>query len=186
MTERYRRQERDQPNSKIVNNWKQNTRLKKRSVLKVEKTLQEKHKLPNQRKIESFVENNPEPCKDRNLPTIVLDLNEKMSKKSSDIIDLQMTGLQTISKYPDDCIHVYTDGSASQGTVNAGYGARIEFPDGSLEELSQPCGVNCSNFEAEALAIKAAIESIEVKLRTNVYLNPRVNFFTDASQYFKH
>ena len=73
---------------------------------------------------------------DRSLPTIDFDLTEKLSKKSTDVIDLQRAGLQTIQMYPDDCIHVYTDGSASQGTVNAGYGARIEFPDKFLVELS--------------------------------------------------
>ena len=127
----YRRQEKHIPNSKIVNNWKENTRLKKRSILKVEKKLQEKHKLPEQRKPETFAENNPNPCMDRSLPTIHFDLTEKLSKKSTDVIDLQRTGLQTIQMYPDDCIHVYTDGSASQGTVNAGYGARIEFDNSS-------------------------------------------------------
>jgi len=159
---------------------KENTRLKKRSILKVEKKLQEKHNLPKQRKPETFSENNPEPCNDTKLPFIHFDLSEKMYKKSSDVIDLQKAGLQTIQQYPDDCIHVYTDGSASQGTVNAGYGARIEFPDKSLEELSRPCGENCSNFEAEALAIKAAIEVIEENLKKNKYQNNKVIIFTDA------
>ena len=102
MTEKYRRQEKHIPNSKIVNNWKENTRLKKRSILKVEKKLQEKHKLPEQRKPEIFSENNPNPCMDRSLPTIDFDLTEKLSKKSTDVIDLQRAGLQTIQMYPDD------------------------------------------------------------------------------------
>ena len=103
-----------------------------------------------------------------------------MSKKSSDVLDLQMTGLQTISKYPDDCIHVYTDGSALKGTENAGYGARIEYPDKTLEELSHPCGTHCSNYEAEALAIKAAIDSIEEKVKKTSFSNTKVIIFSDA------
>ena len=69
-----------------------------------------------------------------------------------------MTGLQTIQEYPDNCTHVYTDGSAFKGTVNAGYGARLEFSDKSLEEIANPCGANGSNFEAEALAIYCSTE----------------------------
>ena len=180
MTERYRRQERNLPNSKIVHEWKENTRLKKKSILKVERKLQEKYNLPENRKVESFVEKNQCPGKERNSPIIHLDLNERMSKKSSDVLDLQMTGLQTISKYPDDCIHVYTDGSAFNGTENAGYGARIEYPDKTLEELSHPCGTHCSNYEAEALAIKAAIESIEEKVKKTSFSNTKVIIFSDA------
>ena len=40
-----------------------------------------------------------------------------------------------------------------KGTVNTGYGVRIDYP----EEFSNPCGDLCSNFEAEALAMIAAI-----------------------------
>ena len=180
MTERYKRQEEHLPNSKIVNEWKENTRLKKKSVLKVERKLQEKYHLPENRRIERFVEKNPHPGKERKSPSIFLDLNEKMSKKGSDVIDLQVTGLQTISKYPDDCIHVYTDGSAFKGTVNAGYGARIEYPDNTLEELSHPCGTNCSNYEAEALAIKAAVQRIQEKVQENDFENTQVIIFSDA------
>ena len=159
---------------------KENTRLKKKSVLKAERKLQEKYHLPENRRIERFVEKNPHPGKERKSPSIFLDLNEKMSKKGSDVIDLQVTGLQTISKYPDDCIHVYTDGSAFKGAVNAGYGARIEYPDNTLEELSHPCGTNCSNYEAEALAIKAAVQRIQEKVQENDFQNTQVIIFSDA------
>ena len=180
MTERYRRQEKETPNSKIVNEWTEDERLKKKSLLKVEKKLQEKYHLPENRNIERYVDKNPHPGKDRKSPTIYLDLKEKMSKKSSDVIDLQVTGLQTISTYPDDCIHVYTDGSAFKGTVNAGYGARIEYPDKTLEELAHPCGTNCSNYEAEALAIKAAIEKIQEKIKNHSFSKHQVIIFSDA------
>ena len=43
-----------------------------------------------------------------------------------------------------------------------------------------PCAENCSNFEAEALAIKAAIEIIEENLEKNTYQNLKVIIFTDA------
>ena len=180
MAERYRRQEEHQPNKKIVKKWKENKRIKKRSVLKVEKRLQERYQLPRNRQPERFVDKFPQPGVDFKTPTINLELKEKVTKQSSDLMTMQMTGLQTIQNYPDDCIHIYTDGSAHKGTVNAGFGARIEFPDGSLEEIASPCGINCSNFEAEALAIESSIE----KLFQIFTLQPdkinKIVIFTDA------
>ena len=45
MTERYKRQAQHLPYAKIVNDWKENRKIKKRSILKVEKYKQEKHHL---------------------------------------------------------------------------------------------------------------------------------------------
>ena len=180
MTERYRRQEDHMPNARIVQDWKENSRIQKRSILKVEKQLQEKHHLPENRKIESFVEKCPQPGLNIKTPLIKLNLKENLSKKGADLIQLQMTGLQTIQEYPENCTHVYTDGSAFKGTVNAGYGARLEFPDKSLEEIADPCGANCSNFEAEALAIIAALNKIEEKFDENPNLLSKTVIFTDA------
>ena len=66
-------------------------------------------------------------------------------------------GQETIDSYPDEWIHLYTDGSAFKGTMNAGYGARIEYADKTCNDIHSPCGVFCSNCEAEELAIEAAI-----------------------------
>ena len=63
--------------------------------------------------------------------------------------------------YSDDLNKIFTDGSAFKGTINAGYGARIEYADNSYEEIYEPCGAHCSNYEAEAFAINAALEKIE-------------------------
>ena len=180
MTERYRRQEKHLPNAKIVNEWKENTRIQKKSILKVEKKLQEKHHLPEHRKTEHFIEKNRQPGQASRTPNIHLELKSKMSKQSSDVLDMQKTGLQTIQSYPDNCIHVYTDGSAFKGTVNAGYGVRIEYPDKSLEEISNPCGAHCSNFEAEAIAINTAIKTIKEKFTENPNLQTKIVIFSDA------
>ncbi|GFS02839.1 ribonuclease H1 [Elysia marginata] len=48
-------------------------------------------------------------------------------------------------------------GSAFKGTINGGYGVRIQYPDKTKEELSVSCGSNCSNYEAEAFAIEAHV-----------------------------
>ena len=73
---------------------------------------------------------------------------------------LQLEGLRTIQSYPDEWIHIYTDGSATNGTKNAGLGIRVEFADKTLKEISNPCGVLCSNFDAEAKAIETALQYI--------------------------
>ena len=74
MTERYRRQEKHLPNAKIVNEWKENTRIQKKSILKVEKKLQEKHHLPEHRKTEHFIEKNRQPGQASRTPNIHLEL----------------------------------------------------------------------------------------------------------------
>ena len=66
-------------------------------------------------------------------------------------------GQETIDSNLDEWIHLYTDGSAFKGTMNAGYVARIEYADISCNDIHSPCGVFYSNSEAEALAIEAAI-----------------------------
>ena len=64
-------------------------------------------------------------------------------------------------EYPDNWIHMYTDGSAFKRTINAGLGTRIEYLDGSLKEIVIPCGPLCFNFDSEAHAIKSATDSIK-------------------------
>ena len=171
-----RRAEDDKPNAKITNSWNENTRIKKRSILKVEKKLQEKHYLPQNREKEHYVDKDIPPNQNLKKPSICLDLKKKVSKQNSDIMDLQLTGLQTIQEYPDNWIHIYTDGSAMKGTVNAGFGAKIEYPDKSIDEISSPCGAFCSNFEAEALAMKTAIS----KIPNNPNKLQNIVLFTDS------
>ncbi|GFR90651.1 ribonuclease H [Elysia marginata] len=78
-----------------------------------------------------------------------------------------ITAQKTLDTYPEHWIHVYTDGSAFKGTINGGYGVRIQYPDKTKEELSESyktkeklsefCGSICSNHEAEAFAIEAVV-----------------------------
>ena len=49
MVEQYRRSDGKNPNKQITHQWKSNDRLKRKSALKIEKELQEKHHLPNNR-----------------------------------------------------------------------------------------------------------------------------------------
>ena len=41
--------------------------------------------------------------------------------------------------------HVYTDGSAEEGTKNGGSGVYIRYSDGDTTSLSVPGGLQCSN-----------------------------------------
>ena len=81
-------------------------------------------------------------------------------KKNEDELTLKITALKTIDKYSDDLIKVYTDGSATGGTSNAGYGALIQFPNQSSKEIFDSCGIHKSNFEAEAIAIDESLKYI--------------------------
>ena len=99
-------------------------------------------------------------------PVIKLDLVEKISKSNSDSVELNLIGNKTITTYTD--FHqIFTDGSAFKGTLNAGFGARIEYLDKECDEISEPCGVHCSNFEAEAFAMNSAIEKLKETFKEN-------------------
>ena len=66
--------------------------------------------------------------------TINTKLIGNCSKKSDPLI-LKTSALETIDSYPKDWIHTYTDGSAFKATINAGYGATVNYPDGSKNEI---------------------------------------------------
>ena len=102
---------------------------------------------------------NSNPSKSMELPIIKEQLTENLSKKDDTVL-LQQTALATIDAYPEEWIHIYTDGSATNGTTNAGYGSRVQLPDGTTRELYNSCGKYSSNFEAEATAIIASLQFI--------------------------
>ncbi|BFZ21164.1 hypothetical protein BsWGS_24203 [Bradybaena similaris] len=45
-----------------------------------------------------------------------------------------------------------------KATSFAGYGIFIKYPDGVSFEFCDSCGENCSNYEAEIIAIRTSIE----------------------------
>ena len=180
MVERYRRTHPEHPTKKLVEDWTPNNRIQQKSILKVEAGLQEKHHLPQNREpLETSKEHIP-PNADIKKPNIKLNLNTEVSKKETDPNELMVKGQETIGSYPDEWIHVYTDGSAFKGTTNAGYGARIEYADKSCNEIHSPCGVFCSNFEAEALAIEAAIHQIRQELNVRPEKVNNIVVFSDS------
>ena len=89
-------------------------------------------------------------------PQILTELRDK-NTKSSDPVTLMLSSQTTVTSYPDDWIHIYTDGSAFKGTTRAGYGVHIQYPDGDSSEISEACGEKCTNYEAEMIAIETAL-----------------------------
>ena len=179
MVERYRRTDENHPNAKIVNSWKQNDRIQQKSILKVEASLKEKYNMPENREQEIIVNKDLPPFKNLKEPTIKQETLVPISKKNSDEIEVRRAGLETIYSYQDFEVQVYTDGSATKGTSKGGYGARIEFHDGTCQTIAQPCGLYCSNFEAEAKAITSAIDKIG-KYYENKTITLKVVIFTDS------
>ena len=51
-----------------------------------------------------------------------MSLIEDINKEN--VVYLMNTAQKTIDSY-----HIYTDGSAFKGIMNAGYGSRVQFPD---------------------------------------------------------
>ena len=104
----------------------------------------------------------------------------EVNKQQSDTLDLMYTALRTIDQYPDDMVHIYTDGSATSGIKDAGYGVRIQLPDKSCKELSGPCGRFCSNYEAEAAAIESALTEMDRIYSDYPERKEGIVIFTDA------
>ena len=100
--------------------------------------------------------------------------------KSSDPIDLMRASQRTIDAYPDDWIHVYTDGSAFKATIKAGYGVYIEYPDRTSDELFDACGEICSNYQAEITALEVALYHLRSLFDTFPSKAQNIVIFTDS------
>ena len=155
--ERYKRQDEGHPLRKMVDNWKEVRRLQQNSPLDIAKELQESHYLPQNRKLENKSPY-PPPWKKLRQPSIKTKLLDPTISKQTNPTILKTCALETIDSYPTTAAHVYTDGSAFRATKFAGYGVIVSYPDGSRETLSDSCGNNSSNYEAEIIAITSAIE----------------------------
>ena len=161
MAERFRRNDIENPNRKIIDKWTPSETIKQESILKVEKRLQEKHHMPTNRECNAYFSKDLPPNEDILAPQINLCLIEEVSKAKTDPVELYQIGIKTIMSYPDNLHQVYTDGSAFKGTINAGCGARIEFKDKTCNELSEPCGTLCGNYEAEIFGLKHALQNLK-------------------------
>ena len=180
MTERYKRLGIDHPNRKIVNGPRPRQRIKKKSILSIAKDLKDKYELPEDRQPIYLFDANYSLDSQRNNLIIKKSLKTNISKKNSNPLDLMLTAYQTIDQYPDDITSIYTDGSATNGTRNAGYGARVQFPDGTCRELSGSCGTFCTNYEAEAAAITHSLQLVHTVFEDKIVDKSNIVVFTDA------
>ena len=76
---------------------------------------------------------------------------------------------------------MYTDDSAFRATKFAGYGVFVRHPDESEETLSDSCGNNCSNYEAEVMAITASVELLHQEFELRKRKPCDVVIFSDSS-----
>ncbi|GFR91482.1 hypothetical protein ElyMa_004329300 [Elysia marginata] len=83
-------------------------------------------------------------------------------KNEEDTNNLRVKTLEHIDNtYPHDtCTHIYTDGS-SDNMKAGGAGIHIWHSDCSKEDIAKATGSICSNFKAEVIAIKTALEHIQ-------------------------
>ena len=93
------------------------------------------------------------------------------ANKKSDPLILKTSALDTIDSYPKDWIHTYTDGSAFKSTINTGYGATVNYPDDTKNDIFSPCGSFCSNYVAEQLAFNTSVTYINHTFDTSSCYN---------------
>lgn len=152
--ERYRRFNPGHPAKNLVENWKPKNRIKNKSIMHHMKEIENKVHLPKDRTpIERAKSMGPH-CTPKAPETS--SLLKGYANKQTDPIELKRQAEDTIAQYPDNWVHVYTDGSAFKGTTNAGCGVLIHFPDGQKQEISKACGHFCSNYAAELIGIETA------------------------------
>ena len=112
-------------------------------------------------------------------PEIKTELKEKAMKKS-DLMDLKRAAEKTVLSYPEEWTHVYTDGSAEEGTRNACWGVWIKEPDGKTKELFGACGDNSTNYDAEISAMQNALDDLQETFDENRGKATNVVLFTDS------
>ena len=177
--ERYRRLDKDHPNRKLVDSWKPNDRLKQSSPLKVAQKLELSHHLPSERQPENKF--SPlDPWTTLKTPAIKSTLKDETVNKNTHPNILRLSALETIDSYPSSAIHAYTDGSAFKGTTFAGFGVNLRFPDGTSLEFSNACGRTCSNYEAEIIALRTAVELAHQSFELREHDPNDVIIFTDS------
>ena len=69
-----------------------------------------------------------------------------------------------LDKISEADIVCYTDGSAHEGTKNGGAGATVEIPGSDKITIKYPCGIICSSYRAEMIAIERALQAVKDNL----------------------
>ena len=137
--------------------------------------------LPTERELERKLQNVP-PWQHLHQPKIVtslLDTKKKQKKQSLTPINY-VPRKQLIATVHQLSMLTQMDGSAFKATINAGFRILLKYPDGSSSEYSDSCGTNCSNYGAEKIAIKRAIQLIHQRFELSESNPTNVIIFSDA------
>lgn len=177
--ERYRRLNKEHPNRLLVDTWKPVERIQLKTLLDVEQMLSTNQHLPENREKDAKFQGNA-PWTTLRKPEIKTTLLDEKANKKSNPTHLKQSTLETIQNFPSTIIHVYTDGSAFKATTKAGYGILLKYPDGTSSEHCDSCGENCSNYEAEAAAIKTAIQIIYQNFELTEITPSDIVLFSDS------
>ena len=177
--ERSKRLEWDHPNRILVDKWKPNRHINIPSIMDEVINIQDKHHLPEKRELLERVPNTLPPHMILKKPQLRKSLLDNCNK-SCNTLQLKASALETIDSYPLTWIHAYTDGSAFKGTVNAGYGATVSYPNGEKKEILNSSGSFCSNYSAEQQAITNTIDHLNYYFDTHPLSKTNVVIFTDS------
>ena len=151
--ERFRRQEPDHPNRKLIETWKPVGRIQLKTLLDVDKEMSSMENLPSERELERKFQNVP-PWQHLHQPKIVTSLLDKKVTKEAEPNILKLCAQETVNSYSKSAIHAYTDGSAFKATINAGFGILLKYPNGSSSEYSDSCGTTAQIMKQKRLLSK--------------------------------
>ena len=87
---------------------------------------------------------------------------------------------ETIAALPTPTVTMYTDGSATSGTMNGGSGVEIKITEsGDRIEISEPAGKLCTSYGAEMRAFWLAVTWAKEN-RHRLGLAQRIHIFSDS------
>ena len=176
--ERCKRMDTKHPAKKLVDKWKPKNRIQNQSVLHHVHKLKDKTNLPDNRanlKKTCSAPPNLEPS-----PPEIKTVLKGNANKKSDFMELKKAAEKTTLSYPDEWTHIYTDGSAEEGTKNAGWGLWVKEPNGKTRDLFGACGDSCSNYDAEIFAMQHALDDQLRRFEENTPTATGVVVFTDS------
>ena len=156
-------------------------RLKRKSINHISKALQRENQesLPqNQQNVEPLQDYEEWDGDDLKINLEVPSITTKENHSKEELKNLTLELMER--EYPsNEWTHVYTDGSADQAVKNGGAGVLIRFPNGESLSKFTATGRRCTNFRAEACALKEAATSLNQEKTER--LSASTVFLTDCT-----
>ena len=85
-----------------------------------------------------------------------------------------------LSRVKETDIVCYTDGPAEDGTKNGGAGAVVYIPGEEEKKVHKGCGVICSSYRAELIAIEQTLEAVLLHLDHEIEYDRTLWMITDS------